>query len=104
MGVAGDLRPGGQQAVDPASNDIPAVRVLAGQLDLQGRAVTIDAMHARQETARSLPGDCGSDWIATALIGNQETTRKDLQEMIFEGCPAFETIDKGHGRIDRRKN
>ena len=37
------------------------------------------------------------------MKGNQETVLDDLKGMSFEACPAFETLDKEHGRIDRRK-
>ena len=44
----------GQVEVDSKTNEIPAVRELAAALELAGRAVTLDALHAQQETARSL--------------------------------------------------
>ena len=48
----------GQVEVDSKSNEIPAVRELSSSLDLAGRIVTVDAMHAQHETARCLlPSD-----------------------------------------------
>ncbi|WP_219068006.1 ISAs1 family transposase [Candidatus Mycobacterium methanotrophicum] len=41
----------GQVAVDAKSNEIPAVRTLLGHLDLDGAAVTLDAMHTQTDTA-----------------------------------------------------
>ena len=46
----------GQVEVDAKSNEIPAVRELSSNLDLTGRIVTMDAMHAQHETARCLLG------------------------------------------------
>ena len=46
----------GQVEVDSKSNEIPAVRELSSGLDLTGRTVTVDAMHAQHETARCLLG------------------------------------------------
>ena len=46
----------GQVEVDSKSNEIPAVRELSSDLDLTGRIVTVDAMHAQHETARCLLG------------------------------------------------
>ena len=46
----------GQVEVDSKSNEIPAVRELSSSLDLAGRIVTVDAMHAQHETARCLLG------------------------------------------------
>ena len=40
----------GQVQVDSKSNEIPAVRALSSGLDLTGRIVTVDAMHAQHET------------------------------------------------------
>ncbi len=45
-----------QVEVDAKSNEIPAVRELSGSLDVTGRIVTVDAMHARhyiERTART---------------------------------------------------
>ena len=91
-----------QTEVDSKSNEIPAVRKLAGELDLEGKVVTLDAMHARQETARCLTQECQADYMITAIKGNQPTIEQDLQAMDFTACPACETHDKGHGRIERR--
>ena len=44
----------GQLEVDSKSNEIPAVRALSAGLDLAGRIVTVDALHAQQQTARYL--------------------------------------------------
>ncbi len=46
----------GQVEVDRKSNEIPAVRELSSGLDLTGRIVTMDAMHAQHETARCCSG------------------------------------------------
>ncbi len=93
----------GQVEVGSKTNEIPAVRSLAGQLELSGRCVTLDALHAQQETARSLLDDCDAHYVVTAVKGNQPTLLDDLQHMLFEGCPYYETLDKEHGRIDRRR-
>ncbi len=45
-----------QAGVEDRSDGIPAVRALSGSLDVTGRVVTVDAMHARHQTARSLHG------------------------------------------------
>ena len=50
----------GQEAVAHKSNEIPTVRTLATGLDLRGRVVTVDAMHAQNETARCLVEQCGA--------------------------------------------
>ena len=93
----------GQLEIDSKTNEIPAVRELADELDLAGRIVTLDALHAQHETARCLLDDCGADYLVTAIKANQPTMLDDLQAMLFGHAPACETLDKGHGRIDRRR-
>ena len=93
----------GQNEIDSKTNEIPAVRELADALDISGRTVTLDALHAQHATARHLLEDCGADYLVTAIKDNQPTMLADLQGMDFSDCPACETLDKGHGRIDRRR-
>ena len=61
----------GQVEVDSKSNEIPAVRELSSSLDLAGRIVTVDAMHAQHETARCLLGR-RADYVISAIKDNQE--------------------------------
>lgn len=55
------------------------------------------------KTARSLPQDCHADYLVTAVKYNQPTMLDDLQHMLFEDCPCHATLDKQHGRIERRR-
>ncbi len=93
----------GQLEVGSKTNEIPALRDLARRLDLAGRVVTADALHAQQKTARCLLGDCRADYLITAIKDNQETMLADLRAMDFSACPVFETVGKEHGRIERRR-
>ena len=68
----------GQVEVDAKSNEIPAVRELSTSLDLAGRIVTMDAMHAQHETARCLLGR-RADYVLSAVKDNQETILEDLK-------------------------
>ena len=65
----------GQVEVDSKSNEIPAVRELSSGLDLAGRTVTVDAMHAQHETARCLLGR-RADYVLSAIKDNQKTSSK----------------------------
>ena len=60
-----------QVEVEDKSNEIPAVRALSGTLDVTGRIVTMDAMHARHETAAAF-----SDAAPTASSPRSRTTRR----------------------------
>ena len=88
--------------VDSKSNEIPAVRALSRTLDLAGRIVTLDAMHAQHDTARCLLGR-RADYVLSAVKDNQETILADLEAIDFSAAPWHETVDKGHGRIERRR-
>ena len=92
----------GQVEVDSKSNEIPAVRRLSSGLDLTGRIVTMDAMHAQHETARCLLGRC-ANYVLSAVKDNQESILEDLKAIDFSEAPWHETVDKGHGRIERRR-
>ena len=92
----------GQVEVDAESNEIPAVRELSSRLDLAGRVVTLDAMHAQHETVRGLLGR-RADYVLSAVKDNQETILEDLKAIDFGDAPWHETVDKGHGRIERRR-
>ena len=88
----------GQVAVDSKTNEIPAVRALAGELDLAGRTVTLDVLHVQQQTARALLDDC-AHYLVTAVKDDQPTLLDDLQHRLFADGPDHETLDKEHGRF-----
>ena len=70
----------GQLEIDSKTNEIPPFRELAKQLDLAGRLVTGDALHAQEETARCLLEESKAVYI-TAVKNNQPTLLRNLQEM-----------------------
>ncbi len=51
----------GQTQIPEKTNEFPAVRNLAKDIGLQERSAILDAMHAQQETARSLVEDCRAE-------------------------------------------
>ena len=93
----------GQLEIGSKTNEIPAGRELADELELAGRIVTFDALHAQQATTRLLCETHRADYVVTAIKANQPTMLADLQDMDFSACPTWETLDKQHGRIDRRR-
>ena len=93
----------GQVQVGDKTNEIPAVRELTRALDLGGRVVTLDAMHARQETARALV-EHGADYVVTAVKDNQETMLDDLRAIDWRGARRADGgWEKAHGRLERRR-
>jgi predicted transposase YbfD/YdcC len=95
----------GQRAVTAKSNEITAIPELIAGLALEGSIVTIDAMGCQKSIADQII-KAGADYVL-ALKGNQGTLHADVR-LFFESPPegvAFithETLDKGHGRIERR--
>ena len=93
----------GQKEIDDKTNEIPVVRDLSSGLDLAGRTVTLDAMHAQHDTARCLLDKCHADYVVTAIKDHPPTMLDDLRAIDWSAAPWHETLDKAHGRIERRR-
>lgn len=99
----------GQVAVDDKSNEITAIPRLLKMLDIRGATITIDAMGCQREIAKQII-DQGGDYML-AVKGNQEKLYQDVQKLMYEVRPAinaeyrgyYESIEKGHGRVDVRR-
>jgi len=100
----------GQVKVDDKSNEITAIPELLRLLELKGCLVTIDAMGCQRGIAHAIV-DAGADYLL-AVKGNQETLADDVEQE-FKHAQAqgfahmdhlyFETLEKGHGRIEKRQ-
>ena len=100
----------GQRKVDDKSNEITAIPELLKVLDINGCIVTIDAMGTQKAIAKQIMAQ-GGDYVL-ALKGNQGNLFDDVQQ-IFEQAKAqdfqgiehdfYQTIDAGHGRIEKRR-
>jgi predicted transposase YbfD/YdcC len=99
----------GQVAAEDKSNEITAIPVLLGQIELKGALVTIDAMGCQKEIARDI-AEGGGDFVI-AVKDNQPRLREAITahflrhlERDLEGLKyrRFETEDEGHGRLDER--
>jgi hypothetical protein len=71
----------GSAVVDQKTNEIPVARELFKRLELEGRFVSLDALHTRGETARALVLEHGADYLLT-LKGNQPTVREQIQKLV----------------------
>lgn len=100
----------GQVKVADKSNEITAIPKLLNILDVQGCIVTIDAMGAQKEIASQII-EQGADYVLS-LKGNQGNLHQDVQQLFdwasktnFKDIEheAYETIEKGHGRIEKRR-
>ena len=94
-----------QVEVDGKSNEIPALPALLELVDVSGRIVTADAMHAQRGTAAAIVAK-GGDY-ALALKRNQGTLHEDVATYL-DNPPAsaellsHQRVDKGHGRVEKR--
>jgi hypothetical protein len=55
----------GSAMVDTKTNEIPVARELFKKLDLDGRKVSLDALHTQDHTARDLVLQHGADYLLT---------------------------------------
>jgi len=79
---------------------IPTVRKLSRIIDVTGRIITLDALHAKHEAARYLLAR-QADYVVTAIGDNQKTILDDLKAIDFTNTTAHETVEKGHGSLER---
>lgn len=97
----------GQVKTEDKSNEIEAVPRLLEVLDLKGCIVTVDAMGTQKEIAGKIQ-DKGADYVM-ALKGNHELVHKEVQsfwsdpELPESEFQSYETLDKGHGRLEARR-
>ncbi len=78
------------------------VRKLLDPLPIEGSVATLDALHTQQETARYLVEQKKADYVFT-VKDNQPTLKKDLEDLnLVDASPQYQTIYKGHGRIEVR--
>lgn len=99
----------GQVATDTKSNEITAIPLLLGQIDLAGTLITIDAMGCQKEIVEQVVvggGDC-----VIAVKDNQPKLAAALQTFFLDHMEGdlkglkhrhHETHEDGHGRIDDR--
>jgi predicted transposase YbfD/YdcC len=103
----------GQEATAAKSNEITAIPRLLRLLVLDGCVVTIDAMGCQTAIAAQVR-EQGADYVL-ALKGNQPALRRTVVAAFADLAPAdadawvpaerdsARTLDKGHGRVERRR-
>lgn len=97
--------PVGQVAPLTGGGEIEGARRLLREIDIEGRAVTLDALHAQRATARLIVRR-GGDYVMT-VKGNQAALLDDVLAFDWDSRPARAsesvTTDKGHGRLETRR-
>ena len=100
----------GQLKVDGKSNEITAIPKLLELIDVKGAVVTIDAMGAQKEIAKTLVNR-GADYIL-ALKGNQSLLEAEVVNFATQAMKhgeegvdfdMFEQRNEGHGRKECRR-
>jgi hypothetical protein len=71
----------GSALVDQKTNEIPVARELFHRLDLEGRQVSLDALHTQTQTARALVLEHGADYLLT-VKDNQPTLRQNIEKIV----------------------
>lgn len=119
----------GQVKTQEKSNEITAIPELLDLLYIKGCIVTIDAMGCQKKIVEKIVNECKSDYVLN-VKGNQESLMNEITECFQNlksegqienlniayqlskryGIPLgdthlsmLKTIDKGHGRIEKRK-
>jgi len=75
-----------QCQVDCKTNEIPSVRALLDPLEIQGRIITLDAMHTQKSTAQYITEDKGADYLLIAK-DNQPILRADIEALGLTDFP-----------------
>ncbi len=103
----------GQECTEEKSNEITAIPKLLEMLEIKGCTVTIDAMGTQKDIAEKIR-EKGADYIL-CLKGNQpdilEFTQQHVNDELADiSCEEMKkagryaiTLEKGHGRIERRE-
>lgn len=98
----------GQVAVDDTSNEITALPTALKIVDVRNCDVTADALHCQTETVQSIR-TAGAHYTI-GVKANQKTLYQDikttfttLRDREQQTPSAYETIEKGHGRIETRR-
>jgi predicted transposase YbfD/YdcC len=100
----------GQVKTEEKSNEITAIPKLLEILNIKGCLVTIDAMGCQKEIAQKII-DGGANYML-AVKDNQPTLNAEITAVfdeagkdpaVLETMDFCETIDEGHGRVERRR-
>jgi len=69
-----------QKQVAEKSNEITVIKPLLDPLNIEGKVITLDALHTQVKTARYLKEDKKADYVLF-VKGNQPTLLKDIQDL-----------------------
>jgi hypothetical protein len=78
----------GSAMVGEKTNEIPVARELFNRLDLDGRLVSLDALHTQDDTARAVVLEHGGDYLFT-VKGNQSEVKENIERLVEAPQGAF---------------
>jgi hypothetical protein len=79
----GKIRPVGEK-----TNEIPVAQERIPQMDLEGRLVSLDAMHTQDQTARQLVQEAGADYLLT-VKKNRPTQHATIARLLQPANAGF---------------
>jgi predicted transposase YbfD/YdcC len=98
----------GQVVVDDSSNEITALPAVLELVDVRNCDITADALHCQTDTVQAIRA--AEAHYTIGVKANQKTLYQDiattfatLQARNDTGLLTYETIEKGHGRIETRR-
>lgn len=98
----------GQVAVDDESNEIAALPVMLELVDVRDCDITADALHCQTDTVQAIRA--AEAHYTIGVKANQKTLYHDIMTTFMTlraddqpPLPTYETIEKGHGRIETRR-
>ena len=98
----------GQVAVDDTSNEITALPTLLELVDVSDCDITADALHCQTETVQAIR--TAKAHYTIGVKANQKTLYHDIMTTFTtfraddqQSIATYETIEKGHGRIETRR-
>ena len=74
--------------MDRKTNEIPVSRQLFQQLNLEGRLVSLDALHTQPQTGLELVQEHGADYLLT-VKDNQPGVHETIKKLLPEIPAAF---------------
>ena len=86
----------GSQRIAEGSNEIPAAQALLRRAPIEGKLVTLDAMHTQTETGRIIVQERGADFLMTAK-GNQPGVAEAARTLFEQSPRAFFYGTSGRG-------
>ncbi len=90
----------GSAIVDIKTNEIPVAQKLFQKLDLDGRKVSLDALHSQDKTGRELVLEHGADYLLT-VKDNQPTVKQNIERLV-PALPADFSPSAGDGATGRQ--